>query len=388
MAATTPFPKAYESAGRAAPAGRVAAWRLAGVAIIGIALTSFLFGTAWDIQWHPAVGRDRVLTPPHVLMLAGIMISGLTSLILVLLESWHARRSAAVNAANSTQFMGLFRAPSGLFFVGFGALLGVIAFPLDDYWHVLYGIDVTLWAPFHIMIISSVAMVGLGSMYMLAAELNRMAEGRAKTLTSIGFGALLALTFAILLLPIPQANVDEGLGKIGEYAITYYPILLALALPIATLLPARVMRLPWAATIVALIFMALRQALFLFVPWVMDLLVTAEGLTYRVGAPPETITPYSYPASLLAAALAVDAALLFARRRGGDGWRVLLAASAATAVLATFWDRPWAEQMPKSFPGLDTAALMLNTLPLTLVASLAGVGLAVLLGRGLASIRQ
>ena len=66
---------------------------------------------------------------------------------------------------------------------GFGALLGALAFPLDDYWHTLYGIDVTLWAPFHVMIISSMVMVGVGTLFVIASELNsrdiRPRRGRA-----------------------------------------------------------------------------------------------------------------------------------------------------------------------------------------------------------------
>jgi hypothetical protein len=34
-----------------------------------------------------------------------------------------------------------------------GALLARLAFPLDDRWHALYGIDVPPCAPFHVMIV-------------------------------------------------------------------------------------------------------------------------------------------------------------------------------------------------------------------------------------------
>jgi hypothetical protein len=41
------------------------------------------------------------------------------------------------------------------------ALLSAIAFPLDNYWHQLYGLDVTIWSPFHVMIISGMVLAGL-----------------------------------------------------------------------------------------------------------------------------------------------------------------------------------------------------------------------------------
>src|SRR4051812_42997368 len=71
---------------QSAVATRETAWRLAGATITGLATTLFLFGTAWDIQWHPAVGRDRALTSPHQFMLAGIGLAGLVALALIVLD--------------------------------------------------------------------------------------------------------------------------------------------------------------------------------------------------------------------------------------------------------------------------------------------------------------
>ncbi len=80
-----------------------------------IAVALFLFGTAWDVQWHVSVGRDRLLTAPHLLMLASIALAGLTSLATVLLKR------SRVNA--------------GVVLSGVAALLAAVAFVLDDYWH-------------------------------------------------------------------------------------------------------------------------------------------------------------------------------------------------------------------------------------------------------------
>src|SRR5262249_35035734 len=150
------------------------ALRLIGATLITIAMAIFIVGTAWDIQWHPSVGRDRVLTSPHIVLLSGIALSGLLSLLVILLDSWRAWRGRGVGDHNSTPILRIFRAPIGVFALGVGALTATLAFPLDDYWHTLYGIDVTLWAPFHIMIISSMVLVGVGALYMIAGELNRM----------------------------------------------------------------------------------------------------------------------------------------------------------------------------------------------------------------------
>src|SRR5919109_4706480 len=52
----------------------------------------FLEGTSWDIQWHSFIGRDRTLIPPHIMMLSGVTLSGISGLLSVLIESWWARR--------------------------------------------------------------------------------------------------------------------------------------------------------------------------------------------------------------------------------------------------------------------------------------------------------
>ncbi|HEY7416020.1 MAG TPA: hypothetical protein VH593_12555, partial [Ktedonobacteraceae bacterium] len=126
-----------------------------------------LFALSWDIQWHSAVGRDRTLTAPHLFILGGIIISGLVALTAVLIETRWARRDASL-AKRSTSFAGLFSSSLGAYLVGYGSLASAIAFPIDQYWHTLYGIDVSIWAPFHIMAISGLCVSCLGVAYMLA----------------------------------------------------------------------------------------------------------------------------------------------------------------------------------------------------------------------------
>ena len=130
------------------------------VALFG-AIISFV-GTSWDIQWHTLIGRDRTLIPPHEMMLAGITIGGIAALTVIITETIWVRRYPHI-AQQFTPFAGLFSGPLGAYIVGYAALNSAVAFPLDTYWHTLYGIDVTLWAPFHIMIISGMALMAFGS---------------------------------------------------------------------------------------------------------------------------------------------------------------------------------------------------------------------------------
>src|SRR6266446_8334642 len=136
------------------------------VALFG-AIVTFV-GTSWDIQWHTLIGRDRTLIPPHEMMLAGITLGGIAALTVIITETIWVRRYPHM-AQQFTPFAGLFSGPLGAYIIGYAALNAAVAFPLDTYWHSLYGIDVTLWAPFHIMIISGMALMAFGAVYILAS---------------------------------------------------------------------------------------------------------------------------------------------------------------------------------------------------------------------------
>src|SRR5215469_216981 len=153
----------------------------------------FLEGTSWDIQWHTYIGRDRTLIPPHLMMLSGVALSGLSGLLSVLIESWWARRNP-LKAQYSVGFANLFSAPLGAYIVGYTALTAAVAFPLDAYWHALYGIDVAIWAPFHVMFVASMGIVALGAAYMLSSAAHL--AGRD---TSAGNGIRRAATLGVVL---------------------------------------------------------------------------------------------------------------------------------------------------------------------------------------------
>lgn len=321
-------------------------------ALVVAALALFVLGTAWDVQWHRAIGRDRPLTPPHVLMLAGIALSGLASLATVL-ASWRTPSRGAVAA-------------------GFGALLAGIAFPLDDYWHTLYGIDVTLWAPFHVMIVTGMGMVGMGVSVQMASRRS-------------GLAASLALTFATYLVLIAEAAAPQGLTGPGG-GVALYPILLALALPIIPI-ASRLAAGSGTALATAGVFVAVRQALFTLVPWATEFLREAEGLAYRGQPPPVVITPNSYPgASLVLVALAVEIAGWEAERRGSRRSAWVAAAGAVAALVGTAIDRPWTALVPRFYPDADLTAAAMAALPWSLAAALVGAGAGLAVARTLAPV--
>ncbi|HZO73440.1 MAG TPA: hypothetical protein VFB60_14670 [Ktedonobacteraceae bacterium] len=252
----------------------------------------FLEGSSWDIQWHSLIGRDRTLIPPHIMMLIGVTISGLSGLLTVLIESLWARRSEIIKK-NSTNFADIFYGPLGAYVVGFGALLAAVAFPLDAYWHTLYGIDVRIWAPFHIMFAASMGIVALGAVYMLvsAARLTKQAnQNEAITRRFAYTGAVVALgtmlsIFTILLFDALRAG---NLLTLGFLRLSVFPLLSSVL--IAFTLVAAVYAIPWrwAATSVAACYFLLAAIMAVFVQPATNWLLTVEQLSYRRATHPFT----------------------------------------------------------------------------------------------------
>lgn len=124
-----------------------------------LSLLTALLGMLWDISLHIGVGRDEgpLANPAHFLILFGlfgVFAGGVLACAMPLDET---PGPAAV------QFLRGWKVPVGgilLASSGFYALLG---FPLDDVWHRLFGQDVTLFGPTHLMLIggAGLSLVGL-----------------------------------------------------------------------------------------------------------------------------------------------------------------------------------------------------------------------------------
>src|SRR3954451_10620950 len=117
-----------------------------------------LFGMLWDISLHIDVGRDPgpLANPAHYFILFGlfgVFAGGIFACAMPLGEK---PGPAAVH------FIKGWDVPVGgllLTGAGFYALLG---FPLDDVWHRLFGQDVTLWGPTHLMLITGAGLSIIG----------------------------------------------------------------------------------------------------------------------------------------------------------------------------------------------------------------------------------
>ncbi|GCE19690.1 hypothetical protein [Dictyobacter kobayashii] len=253
-----------------------------GLGIILCALIS-LVGTSWDIQWHLFVGRDRTLIPPHLMMLTGITLGGLLALTAVCVETMVVRRKPQL-AQYSTQFAGMFYSSLGTYIAGFAALDAAIAFPLDSYWHSLYGIDVALWTPFHVMILVGMGSMPLGAAYMLrsAGQLaqiggHRRSEQLSKIFTCIALGLVLSI-FTILL---SDALTLTNYLNLIVFKVNLYPLLGGLLTAFIFMAAQTAVRSRFAATTVILVYIVMAVLFTLFVPPATSYLVGVEHLQYR-----------------------------------------------------------------------------------------------------------
>lgn len=364
--------------------------RLAFGLIILLGSLLFLLGTSWDIQWHTYIGRDRTLIPPHIIMLTGVALSGLFALASVCVETFWARRNAAV-ARHSSSFTGLFQSSTGAFIAGFGALDAAIAFPLDSYWHSLYGIDVAIWAPFHIMFVIGMAIVALGAAYTLVSVAHVAERAGASGMRRLAYtGVLLAFATMLGLLTILlfDAFRDRGFIDFGLFYVNLFTFLAALAYGWTFIAVVHAVPWRWAALGTVAFYLLFAIIIALFVPPATDALVTAEHLFYRDGYPGvAAAVALEWPLCPFFVALAIDLLARKVRKTGWSRWSITV-----TVLLLTFISFL---AIPVRSPGFGLylgyllgAAGTIGTLLLGLLGAFAGFWFGRNMGESMASLEK
>src|SRR5262245_36906884 len=319
-----PLPRAARAASVADPARAEHRRRIVAASLLVLCLLQAAVGLAWDIRWHATVGRDDFWTLPHVMIYSGVTLAGLVALGMVLATSaryW--RGDPALDDTNTITLFGVFHAPLGFAIAGFGLATMLVAAPGDNYWHQLYGIDVALWAPFHLMGLVGGGIAGLGTVHALAAEVARARARGWLRPRLLGYSGLEWLTlFAVSgLLSGILTTVQPAAGQfptmdLGPVRFLTYPPLLALAVGLLGVACVRLTGRPGAATALAGLYTARALALGLFVPWAIQIAVAQQGLEYRTpGLEPRfSVFQLAIAASFLVPALAIDVTALLARR--------------------------------------------------------------------------
>ena len=204
--------------------GRIPSWAALPAAVATGSLLLALFGVTWDVSIHIDKGRDPgpLANPAHYFILVGLYGIFAAGLLAMSLPSDDEPRSAT---AIDLPVLG--RIPVGGALMLLCSSFALMGFPLDDVWHRLFGQDVTLWGPTHIMMIA-------GAVLTIVAISVLTTEGeRAAGMTREGFGArnwvarmspILACGGLLIGLSVFQGEFDWG---VAQFRQVWHPLLLA-----------------------------------------------------------------------------------------------------------------------------------------------------------------
>jgi hypothetical protein len=234
------------------PFGRgLAGWASVPLLVALVSLVTALLGMYWDIALHIGVGRDEgpLANPAHYPIMFGLFGISAAGVLACVLPRDERPGPAAVQLSRS-----LHAPVGGVLLTGAGsyALLG---FPLDDVWHRIFGQDVTLWGPTHLMLIggAGLSLVAMAILYeegllQDSAAHSRRERARTYALRSFTMGGML------IGLSVFQAEFDFG---VPQFRLVLQPFLIALAAALA-LVAARLWIGRGGAVAAALFYLAVR----------------------------------------------------------------------------------------------------------------------------------
>src|SRR3954468_4361547 len=271
-----------------------------------VSLLAFLCagpGFVWDVATHIANGRDAgpFANPSHYLLILGTVGFSLAGVLAVTMRP----------------------GPSAIAMLACG-LFSLSGFPADDVWHRLFGQDVTLWGPTHLMMITG-GLLHFCAMVLLVREGRLARGGRAKPLMW-----LVAASFgSVVLVGLTVAYQQEFQYGVPQFRLLFHPVLLALASSVA-LVGTRVALGRGSALVAAILGAGTLAALTIFAGPVM-------------GEPAMHFPLY------LAEALAVELAAALLARRGP--YAVALGAGALIGTVGTLAEAAWSHVwMPIPWP--------------------------------------
>lgn len=220
------------------------AWSVAG-AMLGLgALLLAGIGFFWDLAWHVDIGRDQFLfSPPHVAILSGLGLLGVAGATAIV----YATRDRA-DVGWRLGGLHVPRAAAALVLLGAGGVVGLF---VADLWHHTYGLDVTMWAPAHLLMAAAWGIAPL-VLWLILAEAGPP-DGPRPLLRF-----LRAVLPPTVLMGLSAFQLEYDLG-VPQFPQLYHPILIGTASGIG-LVAARVALGQGGALLAAVGFLALRLA--------------------------------------------------------------------------------------------------------------------------------
>jgi hypothetical protein len=223
-----------------------------------------LFGFIWDVSLHIGNGRDdgALANPAHYFILIGlfgIFVSGCTAMVLPLGKE-NRPGPAAVRITDD------WYAPVGGIVMAGCGLYALMGFPLDDMWHRIFGQDVTLWGPTHLMMIGGAGFSTLAALYL--EHEGRKARPADTPPDGIGLKFVQYLAFAGVLIGASVYQIEFDFG-VAQFRQVFEPMLIGAAAALA-LVAARIFMGRGAALIAAIIAIGLRGIVAFLVAPVLD----------------------------------------------------------------------------------------------------------------------
>ncbi|MFN3005553.1 hypothetical protein [Mycolicibacterium wolinskyi] len=215
-----------------------------------------LFGFIWDVSLHIGKGRDAgpLANPAHYFILIGLFLLFIAGSMAIVLP-YEKPGPAAIRITRS------WYAPVGGVLMALCGLYALIGFPLDDVWHRIFGQDVTLWGPTHLMLIGG---AGLSLIAVLLLE----HEGRVSMGSEIADDTkfnkfLYYLSFGGLFIGLSVFQIEYDFG-VEQFRLVLQPMMIAGAAAMAAV-AARLVLGPGGALIAAGLAVLLRGAVALIV---------------------------------------------------------------------------------------------------------------------------
>lgn len=231
-------------------------WVALPMALFIATLICALFGFIWDVSLHIGKGRDPgpLANPAHYFILFGLFLLFIAGCLACVLPYDKPGPSAVKITRNWYAPVG------GVVMAGCG-LYALLGFPLDDIWHRIFGQDVTLWGPTHLMMIGGAGFATLSAIMLNHEGLKAMGDDAPtggifiKFVQYLGFGGIL------IGLSVFQIEFDFG---VPQFRQVFEPMLIAAAAAFGCV-AARMMLGRGAAVIAALLAIALRGLMALLV---------------------------------------------------------------------------------------------------------------------------
>jgi hypothetical protein len=260
-----------------------------------------IVGLIWDISWHTSIGRDGLLSPPHLSIYLGAIVSGLFSGFQVFKISFWGKPREKKESVN---FWKIFYSSLGGMFCIWGAIAMLTSAPFDDWWHNTYGLDVVILSPPHSILAFGMIMVQFGAMIGALALQNRDDSLVGWTASEVQKRNLhLKMLFIIaagLVMITLFTLASEYLSRHDMHSSLFYQVG-SLIFPLFLVAVARASKLKWAATATSGVYMFVMAAMVWILP-----LFPATPLLGPVLNHITNYQPFNFPLLLIFPALAID----------------------------------------------------------------------------------